>query len=405
MKMGREERYIRKRKLKAAMYSLLFYLCRIFPVKKNKITVWTFEGIGGYADSPKYIVEEILGRNKKGICNFEIIWLVNNTGKEFPEGVREVKSTLWNRVYHMSTSGFWVSNTRTFYGTKKRKKTIYIQSWHSVYGIKPIGKYRGNRLPEIARICSMADSKMINYLLCDNEKRYKELPDCLFYDGPILKTGLPRVDVLMNGTKQMHEKFRNTYGIPQNASIMLYAPTFRGGSQATGRGVSANISNIDFDTMILALQEKFGREWYIFLRLHPQVANVLKEMPVRNHSGKVIDVSQLPDMAEILAASDALISDYSSTVFESAIMGQPVFLYIEDEEEYVKDRGSLRFTLEDLPFPIARNMDELLDAIRNFENDTYQRAINDLMKNELGIFDDGLASKRVADLICAISEE
>lgn len=397
---NKEQRYIKKRKIKAFMQSIPYYMCKIFPVKKNKIVVWTFEGIGGYADSPKYIIEEILKRNKLGICNFEIVWLVNNLGKEFPDGIKEVKNTLWSRAFHMSTAAFWISNTRTFYGTKKRKKTTYVQTWHSIYGIKPIGKYRGDKLPEIAKICSKADSEMIDYLLCGNEKRYIELPDCLFYSGKIIRTGIPRVDILLRHTSEMHNKYRKTYNIPQDANILLYAPTFRGGSQTTDRSVSNNIYTLDFEAVIQILEQKFGGDWYIFLRLHPQVSNVMKEMPVKRYSEKVIDVSQLPDMAEILAASDALISDYSSSVFEAAIMKQLVFLYIEDEEEYVKERGTLRFKLEDLPFPVAKNQNELIEAISHFEREKYEIGVDKLLKYEIGVFDDGYASERVADLIC-----
>lgn len=241
---------------------------------------------------------------------------------------------------------------------------------------------------------------MIDYLLCGNEKRYIELPDCLFYSGKIIRTGIPRVDILLRHTSEMHNKYRKTYNIPQDANILLYAPTFRGGSQTTDRSVSNNIYTLDFEAVIQILEQKFGGDWYIFLRLHPQVSNVMKEMPVKRYSEKVIDVSQLPDMAEILAASDALISDYSSSVFEAAIMKQLVFLYIEDEEEYVKERGTLRFKLEDLPFPVAKNQNELIEAISHFEREKYEIGVDKLLKYEIGVFDDGYASERVADLIC-----
>jgi len=47
-----EKIYIYKRKCKAFLSSLVYYACWIFPIKKNKVVMWTFEGMGGYGCSP-----------------------------------------------------------------------------------------------------------------------------------------------------------------------------------------------------------------------------------------------------------------------------------------------------------------------------------------------------------------
>ena len=59
-----ETLYIAKRKIKAFMHGLAYYACRIFPVDKKKIVMWTFECGGGYGCSPKYVAEEILRSNR-----------------------------------------------------------------------------------------------------------------------------------------------------------------------------------------------------------------------------------------------------------------------------------------------------------------------------------------------------
>ena len=76
-----EEIYIIKRRIKAFFHSLVYYACHIFPVQKNKIVMWTFEGSGGYACSPKYIAEEIFRRNSLHQSDFEIYWLTSNMDK------------------------------------------------------------------------------------------------------------------------------------------------------------------------------------------------------------------------------------------------------------------------------------------------------------------------------------
>lgn len=393
-----ERIYIIKRRAKAFAHSLVYYMCRIFPIDHNKIVMWTFEGKGGYGCSPKYVAEEILKRNREGRTHYRIVWLVNDSNKIFPEEIEKVKSTLWNRAYHLSTAGTWVSNTRTFYGTRKRKKQRYIQTWHATICIKPIGKYRGKLFPKMAYLVSAYDSKLIDYVLsgsawCDHMYR-----DGLIYDGEIIKTGTPRCDVLINQRDEKYRQMRTEYSLPEDARIMLYAPTFRGGSQNKSRDVNSEEASVDFQRLIQSLEQRFGGRWYVFLRLHPQLAAKMDRLRTQQVSDRLIDVSQRPDMNEIIAGSDAFLTDYSSAIFEAALVGMPGFLYVDDLEEYVADRGDLMFDMHQLPFPVALNNEELMENIGRFEEEEYGKRLREFME-EMGIFEDGKASERVVRLI------
>ena len=397
-KINNEKIYILKRKFKAFLHSFIYYLFYIFPIKKNKIVMWTFEGAGGYGCSPMYIAEEILKRNKQGITNFEIVWLVNDLSKNFPPEIKKVKSTLWSRAYHLSTARFWVSNTRTFYGTVKRKATTYLQTWHGTVSLKPIGKMRGQKFSKIAYLVSAADSKLIDYALAGSHWCKETWPEGLVYDGEILLTGTPRCDVLINSVVDKHIQLREEYNIPHDAKILLYAPTFRGGSQNTVRSVNTKAVSVDFKRVIKAFETKFGDQWYVFLRLHPQLAAKMEKMPIDENSDRLIDVSQRPDMCEIMASTDAMITDYSSAIFEGFLTRQPGFLYVDDLDEYIADRGTLAFAFDETPFSIARNNDELIDNILKFDRDDYEKKV-DLFVKKFGIIEDGQASKRVVDII------
>lgn len=399
----RDKLFIYRRKLKAFFEGIVFYICWVFPVQPYKVVMWTMEGKGGYGDSPKYITEEMIRRNTVQNKKFEIIWLSNYGpsglgDKEFPDYVKVVKDSLWNRAYHLSTAGFWVGNTRTIYGTKKRHKTVYIQTWHAIAGTKPIGKFRGDKLPEIAKIISEYDSNLIDYVLSGNEWSCKMWPDGLIYYGEILKSGVPRCDVLFEGKGQIRRKYREKYNIPLDSGIILYAPTFRGGSQNGKRSVIADVGHLDFERLIKAVGDKFGGSWYVFFRRHPQVAGFSNEAATEKKGNRVIDVSWYPDMNELIAASDILITDYSSSVFESIIINQAVFLYMEDKEEYIRDRGDLLFDINELPFPAAYDMDGLEKQIDMFDVEAYERNVDEF-KKKMGMFEDGRASVRVVDFI------
>ena len=398
-----EEWYVYKRKLKALFHSLPFYICRVFPINTHKIVMWTLEGKGGYGDSPKYIAEEIIKRNQSRKEPYEIIWLTDAPTKEFPAFIRTASNSLLKRAYHLSTAAFWIGNTRTAYGTKKRRGTVYIQTWHAIVGIKPIGKQRGNRLPGMARIVSECDSRMIDYVLSGNRWSNKMWPDGLLYDGEIIQTGIPRCDVLFYGKEQMHRKYRMKYNLPQEVSVILYAPTFRGGNQSERRSVTADIGSLDFGKLIDALEHRFGGTWYLFLRLHPQVAEESRRIIKSEKTGRVVDVSQCADMNELITACDVFLTDYSSSIFESALMKQPSFLFVEDVEAYVKDRGNLLFRLEELPFPTARDMESLQWCIERFDQARYEAHLEKFMET-LGMFENGTSCERVVDVIDKISE-
>lgn len=385
------------------MSSLVYYACWIIPIQKNKIVMWTFEGLGGYGCSPKYIAEEILKRNQLEKNELEIFWLLKDVNKEFPKEIKKIKSTLWTRAYHLSTARFWVANTRTFYGTKKRKGTTYFQTWHGTVAVKPIGKYRGRNLSKIAYLVSEYDSKMIDYALSGSRWCTNMWPDGLIYKGKILETGTPRCDILFSGLEEKHRQLREEYGIPNKARILLYAPTFRGGSQNMVRSVDTELVSLDFEHLIKALEEKFKGEWYIFLRLHPQLAAKMEKMPVRRKNERLLDVSQRPDMNEIIAASDAMITDYSSAIFEGFLTKQPGFIYIDDLEEYVNDRGNLMFDISEIPFPVAYSNDELIQNILDFDGEDYRKRVEKFIE-KVGIMEDGRASRRIADMIEKMAE-
>lgn len=389
-----EEASIRERKRKARITHLIYCLLRIFPVKDKKIVFTTFEGDGGYCCNPRYIAEELLKRNK----GYDIVWLVNNMNKEFPAGIRKVSNTFWNRAYHLVTAKVWVDNSRKAYGTAKRKGQLYIQTWHAALEFKPVGKFRGDLFPKIAYLVSAYDSKLADYVTSNSEWCTKRYPKMLLYKGEILKTGSPRCDIFFSKCEKLYQEIREKYSVPKDAKIVIFAPTFRGGSQKGKREVFADETTLDFQVLTDTLHKRFGGVWYVFLRLHPQLAAQLKDMPLKRESEHMVDVSQADDMNELLAASDALVTDYSSAAFDAINMYLPVFLYADDLKDYTRERGKLMWDMYSLPFSVAETNEELKGNILSFNGKKYQNAI-DTFNKKYGVLEDGHASERVADVI------
>ena len=360
--------------------------------------MWTFEGKGGYGCSPRYIAEELLKRNRDGRTRYKIYWLVADPGKRFPAGITAVRDTALRRAYHMTTARIWVANTRTFYGTRKRKQTTYYQTWHGTVSLKPIGKYRGEKLSRMAYLVSRADSRLMDAALSGSKWCTETWRDGLIYDGPIIETGTPRCDVFFKDNSARRLAARRRSGLADDAKILVYAPTFRGGSQGTVRSVYQEEVTLDFKRLIAALEERFGGSWYVFLRLHPQLAATNRLMHLAEKNGRLMDVSALPDLNAILAVSDAMITDYSTAIFEAFLSGMPCFIYADDLAAYVADRGALMFEPEEIPFSVAEHNDALVENIRQFDAESYRKRCADFIR-KTGILEDGGAAGRVADLI------
>lgn len=393
-KMDSEARYIRTRKCKAFLTYLFYGILRIFSIKENKLVFTSFEGDGGYCCNPRYIAEELLKRNK----DYEIVWLVNHMKREFPPGIRKVKNTYLNRAYHLVTAKVWVDNSRKAFGTAKRRQQLYIQTWHAALEFKAVGKFRGKQFPKIAHIVSAYDSNLADYVTSNSQWCTKLYPKMLLYHGPILKTGSPRCDILINQRRAIYESVRSRYGIPKEAKIVMFAPTFRGGGQKGKRQVFVEEPSLDCSAMAEALKKRFGGSWFIFIRLHPQLAAQLEKVPMKSHIDYMVDVSQADDMNELLCASDVLVTDYSSSAFDAICAYIPVFLYADDLEEYIKERGKLMWDMRMLPFSVAVSNEELAANIEQFDEDKYRKAI-DAFQKKYGVLEDGRASERVVDVI------
>ena len=411
----KEIRYIKKRRRMAFKESIKFYLCRIFPVKNNLISVCTFEGKGGFGCNAKPLVEEL----HRQYPDLRFVWFVNDMDKAFPPYVQKVPNTAWSRAYWLSRSKVWIDNYRKPYGTKKRKGQYYLNVNHYTIAIKCTGLLRGEGFSEMAYLVSKNDSDMIDGLVIDSTWCEQCFDKALVYEGNFLKTGAPRCDVLFGDRSFYQTKFRQKHNLPEDAKVVMFAPTFREGAKDGKRFVFSEIWSIDFKRLIKNLEKKFGGKWYLCVRVHPQLAPTFREYKNPDAQDRIIDESQADDMYEILAGMDAYITDYSSACFEAGFAHIPVFLYADDIQQYANDRGALMWNLAtdsrdcirnnkqitpsfdvELPFPLASDNEQLEQDIVTFERNAYDKKLNEFHE-KIGLVFDGRASEKIVENIAS----
>lgn len=408
-----ERLYILYRKVKALGSKICFYICRIFPIKRKFISVCTFEGKGGFGCNPKYIVQELHRRNP----DYRFVWFVNDMRKDFPDYIKKVPNTLRSRAYWLSISKIWIDNYRKPYGTCKRRHQYYINTWHGTIGFKTIGLWRGKAFSPMAYLVSKNDSDMIDAVTVDSEWCLEMFPKGLLYKGIFWRSGAPRCDVLYGDKRAFRCAVRKKHGLNADVKIVMYAPTFREKNINGVRGIYSENMSLDFQRLLTNLEKRFGGEWYLCLRLHPQFSG----FPLKYKEGElgehVFDETVADDMYEILAGMDVLITDYSCVAMDAGFAKIPVFIYADDIEDYSEARGSLLWNMSSnsrkiitnnksitpgintvLPYLIAQNNDELEENILVFDEKRYQEKIR-RFKRDVGLTFDGRASQRVADEI------
>ncbi|MEW2404124.1 CDP-glycerol glycerophosphotransferase family protein [Streptomyces sp. NPDC046862] len=351
---GRVQRLQRRAtgpRAKALVYHELMKL----PVDRDLVLFEAQEG-RGYADSPRYIYEELVRRG----LPLRAVWSYSGDPSSFPDDVRLVRRGSWEYVRTLARAHYWVDShgLPSIYG--KRPETRYLQTWHG-----QAIKYMGFDMPELRFGSPERQQKhrdMISrwdVLISPSQEFERTFVRANEFTGELLTCGLPRNDALVrwNEPEQRDRAAaaRARLQIPDGSPMLLYAPTFRDGERGTGNSIRVDLTE---------LAERCGGDWRIVVRPH-----YYERFTVPRELGHVVrDGRPFADINDLLLASDALLTDYSSVMFDYANLGRPILLFTDDYEQY---RDSSRGTYYDLPDiapgPMLATTEELADALRDLD--------------------------------------
>lgn len=356
----------------------------IFPVKQNRVVINAYRG-SQYSCNPKYI-SEYLEKNYPN--TFEIIWAFNDPERfSFlkERGIKLVKYNSLRRFYYEATCKYSINNIGSYSWFPIRKGQEHINTWHGGFGVKKCG------LGEIAndelmkKTIQMSSDETTILLSTSKEFDRDIAVKDLGFKKETMHIGYPRNDIIVkqkNGEVDLRGKVCKALNISENAYIVLYAPTWR-------YDVDKKLPPINYNKLAEAVEEMTGQKAVIVTRMHHLMRS---NMGVQNAT---VDATDYPDMQELLAVADCLITDYSSCVWDYSIMSKPIYLYAPDIEQYVAERGC-HVSVFEWGFPVCQNNDELIQCVRTMTAEK-GKAAAERFQQENGSYEEGHACQLIGD--------
>ncbi|WP_406372305.1 bifunctional glycosyltransferase family 2 protein/CDP-glycerol:glycerophosphate glycerophosphotransferase [Streptomyces sp. NBC_00647] len=290
------------------------------------------------------------------------------------------------------TAGYWTALARSKYLVNnvnfdrrlvKRPGQIMIQTQHGT-PLKRMGLDLQDR-PAAARATDFAEllrsTDKWDYCLSANRHSTLVWERAFPSSYTTLEYGMPRNDVFQKATSADVARLRETLGIPAGAVVVLYAPTYRDYR-------SSRHGTLDLDRVL----RRLGPRFVVLTRTHPTFGALLPDTA----GGRVIDVSGHPSIESLCLASDALVTDYSSLMFDYAGLDRPIVVHADDWEAYEAARGTYFDLRAFPPGAVARSEDELIDIFATGHwRGSRSSQLRAAFRERFCPYDDGRAAERV----------
>lgn len=267
-------------------------------------------------------------------------------------------------IYNVVTSKYIILDDYSSFISiiKVRKGQEVCQLWHGAGAFKKFGYSRQDKESN-----SIAGHK--NYTkacVTSDEIRWCYAEGFGMDINNIKATGMARTDVFFDKEyidKKKKEIYKE-YPFLKNKKVILFAPTYR--------GTSLRESYYDYEQLDLKkIYNELKNDDYIFIfKWHPGLRYKMQannECPydLEKYKDFYFDFSDKRDVNDLLLVTDVLITDYSSVIFDYALLNKPLVYFAYDYEEYKKDRG-MYFDFDDYVYgDIAQNTDELIKSIKD----------------------------------------
>ncbi len=297
-----------------------------------------------YNDSPRAIYEYMISRPE--FRDYTFYWALDDTSVSIPgNAIKIIPDTPQYFVTALKCK-YWITCVNIERSLNfKRKGCIYLNTWHGI-PIKTVGNGAEGRhdydFSYIDYFCISGDYEIPIY------KRSFLIPV-----SHMIKTGMPRNDTLYKTTEEEILEIKKRIGLPLDKKILLYAPTWR---DSNNGGKSYSIKP---PMNLKKWEEMLGKEYILLFRTHPYTNELLGVQ----FNDFVRDFTNYSDVNDLMKIADILISDYSATIFDYAILERPIITFAYDCDDYGRERGFAMNIKKEMPGGISKTEDEVLERI------------------------------------------
>jgi len=361
----------------------MFLFNKIYGLKKKKVVFTSFSG-KWYSDNPKAISVKL----HELYPEFEIVWLFKNPEEKqaiVPAYVRTIKSDSVKALKELATAKFWVDNFGKSKYIYKSKNQVYIQTWHGDRGFKNVL----HNVPKNIKKHYLEEKKC-DLMTAGSTTGKKKLSTAFVYHGPFLEYGSPRNDQLIEDSQERRNDIKNKLNISVHSKIVLFAPTFR----KVNRGKKQCVRELNLAEVLQKLKELTNCDWKCLVRAHPGSSPGLSLE--KNKDQNIIDVTMYEDMADLLLIADLLITDYSASAGDFVLKKKPVILFQPDQERYLLEERTFYFNIDESPYMVAKNQEELIERIIVLNEKTAKKNCEDIL-SFYGAYETGKASEKVVE--------
>ncbi|MFB7216686.1 CDP-glycerol glycerophosphotransferase family protein [Streptomyces sp. NPDC056227] len=315
------------------------------------------------------------------------VWVVSSRHRDRMEPgtpyVIEGSRAYWRA---MATATYLINNSSFPGGFTKRPGQVYLQTHHGT-PLKTMGLDQ-RAYPALTNGISfekiVAHADQWDFSLSANPHT-TEIWDRVYPSSyEHLNLGYPRNDIFFTATAAQRAEIRDRLSLAPGQTTLLYAPTHRDYRKDF-------VPRLDLER----LARELGPDHVVLVRAH-----YFYGRSARLHGARVIDVTGHPSVEELCLASDVLITDYSSLMFDYACLDRPIISYAPDWAAYRASRGTYFDLLSgrpgDTPGAVATTEDELIEVFRSGAwRSARTTALRAAFRARFCPYDDGRAAERV----------
>lgn len=339
------------------LFAFVYNICKLLPVKKNKVLC-----IMTHDDGEGSNVSLVAKALKKEIEEYSISFITKSdtlSVKTFSD-FGKLFIFFFQKPYQLARSEIILLDNifLPFAYLRRKKSAKVIQLWHGTGTIKKFGQdVNMGKLKELERRANLN----ITHLIV-NSPEMKKLYTGAFNvcDEYTYSIGMPRTDELLKRIQKADKLNENLdkkaiylkYEIPEEKKLILYAPTFR----------DNELEKPDVTRQLMEILQELPQDYCIGLRLHPFVAKMIENVKLDH---RIIQLSFESNLNSLLMASDILITDYSSIIFEYCLTERPMIFYAYDLEEFSDHGRGFYYEYESyVPGPVAHTGYEVTKILK-----------------------------------------